>query len=317
MPRLIRPGWWGVLIACLWMNAACSDDTSAPPGQDQGVDLSVKMDGPQVKPDGKVTKPDGKVTKPDGKVTKPDGGKSQTPLPANAKVVFLHHSTGSVIWDDGDGSKHLTSYNKSKGKSYTVTDVEYPSNQYGWENYPYDYWNIWIQHAGPSAYKGQSTVEMLAKKYNVVVWKHCFPVSEVLADTGKPSISSDDKRLENYKLQYAALKKKMHSFPKIRFLVWTGAALTQSETTKAQATRAKQFFDWVINSWDTPGDNIYVWDFWQLETGGGLYLLNANAEDPSDSHPSESFALKVAPWFVNRLVNVIEGRGDTTSLTGK
>ncbi len=305
-----RRGWLGVLIVSAWMVAACSDDTSEPPGTDQGTDVSPKTDG-------KPGKTDGKPGKTDGPTTKKDSGKPSGALPANSKVVFLHHSTGEVIWDDGNASKHLTAHNTAKKKSYSVTTVAYPSDKYGWENYPYDYWNIWVNHAGASAYKGQATLEMLAKTYNVIVWKHCYPVSEVEADTGKASVSSDDKRLENYKLQYAALKKKMRSFPKIRFLVWTGAAQTKDSISQAEATRAKNFFAWVKNTWDTKGDNIFVWDFWQLETGGGLYLLPANAESSSDSHPNTTFALKVAPWFVKRLTNVIEGRGDSTSLTGK
>ena len=73
----------------------------------------------------------------------------------------------------------------------------------------------------------------------------------------------------------------------------------------------------MIDTWDEPGDNIYVWDFRQLETEGGLYLLNEYAAAPGDSHPNSAFATRVAPYLGQRIVDVIEGRGDSGSLTGQ
>ena len=235
-------------------------------------------------------------------------------MPANTKIRFLHHSTGGVIWGGGV-SEFFDGYNASSSKSYEITEQEFPkSDPYGWKNYPYDYWNIWVSHGGDQEYMTEPTLEILTKSYGVIVFKHCFPVSGIEAD-GTPDVADETKTVANYKLQYEALKAKMHSFPGNRFLVWTGAALKQSETNQDQGQRAKAFFDWVKGTWDEKGDNIFVWDFWQLETEGGLYLTEANAS--SDSHPNSTFASKVAPLLGQRIVDVIEGRGDTGSLTGE
>ncbi len=240
---------------------------------------------------------------------------TSTSTASGTRIIFLHHSTGGVIWNGGV-SDWMTAYNSTSGTEYAITEQAFPKDSpYGWNNYPYDYWNIWVNHAGPSAYMEEPTLEMLTGQYDVVMWKHCFPVSGVLADTGAADITSSRKSLENYKLQYAALKEKMHAFPNTRFVVWTGAALRESETTPEEASRAQAFFDWVKNAWDEPGDNIFVWDFRQLETGGGLYLLPENAS--GDSHPNSTFAATVAPYLGQRLVDVIEGRGDEGSLTGQ
>ncbi len=142
-------------------------------------------------------------------------------------------------------------------------------------------------------------------------------MSGIEADTGSPDITSSTKSIENYQLQYEALKTKLHSFPANRFLVWTGAALTAASTTPEQAARARQFFEWVKNVWDEDGDNIFVWDFFELETAGGNVLLDTNAASPDDSHPNAAFATRTAPLFVNRLISVIRGTGDSTSLTGE
>jgi hypothetical protein len=87
-------------------------------------------------------------------------------------------------------------------------------------------------------------------------------------------------------------------------------------TTEEQARRAEAFFQWVVEAWEEPGDNIHLWDFRQLETEGGLYLRDEYAAGPTDSHPNGAFAARVAPLFAQRVVDVIEGRGDEGSLTG-
>jgi hypothetical protein len=239
--------------------------------------------------------------------------KDQAPFAATTRVIFLHHSTGEVIWNGGVAD-WFSAYNTSHGTRYVIEERAFPSGDvYPWENYPYDYWNIWVKHAGPSPYRGEPTLEMLSKNYQVVVFKHCFPVSGIEPD-GTPAYSVPDKTIANYKLQYTALKTKLRSFPDVRFVVWTGAALIEAETNPAQADRAKQFFDWVKSSWDEPGDNIYVWDFFALETDGGKYF--ASKYCAGDSHPNEQFAARVAPLFCQRLVDVIGGKGDITSITG-
>ena len=220
------------------------------------------------------------------------------------------------IWQGGV-PEWFAAHNAKNGTAYEIVEQAFPKQKpYGWRNYPYDYWNIWVEHAGPTSYMEESTLEMLTGDYELIIWKHCYPVCKVGEDQGQPDVSSEEKRLENYKLQYQALKAKMREFPQTRFLVWTGAALVEPGTDAAEAGRARAFFDWIKNEWDEPGDNIFVWDFHQLETGGGLYLKPEHTSDPANSHPSEEFSRQTAPHFCQRIVDVLEGRGDTGSLTG-
>jgi hypothetical protein len=247
-----------------------------------------------------------------------DGSKGASSLPSNAKVIYLHHSTGGVVWGGGV-SDLLSDYDTKGGKSYSIIELAYPDSPYPWQNYPYDYWHLWVQGGGQATAESVPTLETFASEYNVIVFKHCFPVSGIEADTGSPDITSQDKTIENYKLQYNAIKKRLHDFPNNRFIVWTGAAELGTPSNNANGARARQFFQWVKNDWDEKGDNIYVWDFYELETEGGDFLLPAYSADAvgGDSHPSAAFAATVAPLFVKRLTDVIDGRGDSGSLTGK
>jgi hypothetical protein len=156
----------------------------------------------------------------------------------------------------------FSDYNKMNRTDYTITEFSFPKQvPYGWNNYPYDYYNIWVKNAGDKSYQEEPTLEILTVEYNVIIFKHCFPVSRISEDTGTPNIQSDEKRIENYKLQYNALKRKMHEFPNNKFIVWTPAACTKNNMTETEAKRTKQFYEWIINEWDEKGDNIFVWDF--------------------------------------------------------
>lgn len=235
----------------------------------------------------------------------------------NYKIIFLHHSTGDVIWRGGVENL-MDSYNSSNNTNYYISKIDFPkSSPYGWNNYPYDYYNIWVKNAGDQPYLEEPTLEILSKDYNLIIWKHCFPGANIQDDDNFADINSNYKSIANYKLQYNALKEKMHEFPDTKFLVWTLAALTEDNTNEENAKRAKEFYEWVINDWDELNDNIFIWDFYSLETEGSLYLLPEYAKATNNSHPKGDFAEMVAPYFVNRIIQVIEGSGNNTNLTGK
>lgn len=237
------------------------------------------------------------------------------------KIIFLHHSTGRMISYAGYGtnrylrkifnpksyvSKWFTDYNQTNETDYIMEEQFFPKSEpYGWNNYPYDYYNIWVKNAGQQPYLNEPTLEILTQQYDMIIFKHCYPVSNIEEDIQQPDINSPEKRIENYKLQYQALKQKMNEFPNTKFILWTGAVQVQSNITQEQAIRAKAFFDWVKNDWDTAYDNIFLWDFYTLETEGSLYLKNENASGSHDSHPGKLFAKKVAPLFCQRIIDVI------------
>lgn len=242
---------------------------------------------------------------------------SQDALGKDVKILFLHHSTGNNVWKGGV-PKWFKEFNGKNGANYRITEQAFPKKRpYGWANYPYDYWNIWVKNAGDKPFMKEATLEMLTPQYEVIVFKHCFPVASVKEDDGKPDIASDKKTIANYKLQYEALKEKMRSFPETRFIVWTGALLAEDDTSPENAERAAEFFKWVRDQWDEPGDNIFIWDFATVEGEGGLYLKKEYQAGAGDSHPNKEFCRKAAPLFAQRIVDVIEGRGDTSDVTGK
>jgi len=261
---------------------------------------------------------------------------------SDMNIIFLHHSTGGIIWHGtkpsilkkavrrinsnlGDiiGAKaHLPflfdRYNKEHNKNYQIKELFYPKpSPYGWNNYPYDYFNIWVKNAGNQSYMEEPTLEMLTKEFQVIVFKHCFPVSNIQENQDSSDINSDLKTLDNYKIQYAAIRDKLHSFPDTKFILFTGPVQVKSQITEDEAKRTKEFVEWLKNEWDLAGDNIYLWDFYFLQTEGGLYFNNEYAVSPDDTHPNKKFASKVVQQLFNRIIDVIENDGSRTELTGE
>jgi hypothetical protein len=233
------------------------------------------------------------------------------------RIIFLHHSTGYNVWvgstnryiykltKKGDVAKYFSTYNRKNKTNFRITEQYFPKEApYGWNNYPFDYYNIWVRNAGPKPYLEEPTLEMLTKEYDVIIFKHCFPGSRIKEDTGTPNIDSDEKTLGNYKLQYNALKKKMHEFPNNKFIVWTPAVNTRLQMTEDEAKRTAEFRRWMIEEWDEKDDNIYLWDCYQYETEGGLFLPDKFATSPDDSHPNKEFAAKIAPIFSQFVIDV-------------
>lgn len=254
----------------------------------------------------------------------------------DVKVIYLHHSTGGVIWrgdatsvfskivrriskkaPSGELPALIREHNRKNRKNYLIEERVFPKDKpYGWKNYPYDYYNIWVKNAGVKPFKEEPTLEILSKEYEVIIFKHCFPSSNIREDGDSADINSDIKTLANYKLQYEALKNKLLGFPDTKFILFTGAVHVESQITEDQALRAKEFYQWVIGEWDQPGDNIHIWDLYALQTEGGLYFKDAYAESPTNSHPNSEFASRVVKLLSSRIIDVIENDGDGTQLNG-
>lgn len=242
----------------------------------------------------------------------------------DVKILFLHHSTGAVIWNGKSSNSKkadlpllLHEFNDLNKTNYQIKEQVFPkAKPYGWKNYPYDYYNIWVKNSGDKPFMEEPTLEILSKEYQVIIFKHCFPVSNIGQDQVPSEIDSEQKTLSNYKLQYNALKDKLNSFQDVKFILFTGAAQVESSITMEEAVRAKEFFDWVKNVWDQSDDNIFIWDLYDLETEGDLFFKKEYAVSIDDSHPNKDFAGKVVKLLLNRIIDVIENNGNKTSLTG-
>ncbi len=236
-------------------------------------------------------------------------------------AIFLHHSTGQGVWDGGV-STEFSKLNSSMGSSFSVSEFSYPNDPYPWDNYPYDYWNLWVNNKCDSGKPGKKCLSQFTAEYELIIFKHCYPGSEIVAESGTPSISSPTKTIGNYKLQYRALRGIMDSYPNNKFMVWTLAPLHRLATNTADAARAREFVNWVKNEWlredGKAHPNIYIFDFYGLVAESNAspangkvnclkyeYELNHNGDD---SHPNSTANKVVAPIFAKAIYDALSGK---------
>lgn len=244
-------------------------------------------------------------------------------------VIFLHHSTGGGVWGGGIGiPQWITNYNNAHSTSYAVTEFSYPDSPYDWANYPYDFWNLWVNTGQCDNTKpGIRCIDWLTSNYNVIIIKHCFPGAGIEADSGSPLVSSATKSIENYKLQYRALRAKMDSYPSNKFIVWTLAPLHRNATDIQSAARAREFVNWVKGTWLTEDGqahpNIYIFDFFgyaaesnPTPANGKVNCLKFDYEGDhsgNDSHPNAAANTTIMPLFGQFIVDVINNQASSVN----
>ncbi|HRQ29582.1 MAG TPA: T9SS type A sorting domain-containing protein [Saprospiraceae bacterium] len=248
------------------------------------------------------------------------------------KTIFLHHSTGGGVFYGANGlPQWFSDYNQSHDTEYEIEEFSYPNSPYPWDNYPYDFWNLWVnQGQCNNNQSGIRCLDWFAEHYDVIVFKHCFPGAGIVPDNGNPLVSSDRKSIENYKLQYRALRELMDNYPDNKFIVWTLAPLHRNATDPQSAARAREFVTWVKDVWlaedSTSHPNIFVFDFYGLAaesttvpSQGKVNCLKyeyENDHNGSDSHPNELANATIMPLFGQAIVNAITDNLSSSFDTG-
>lgn len=244
------------------------------------------------------------------------------------KALFLHHSTGGGLYSQGKVSDWVKTYNSANSSNFQITERSYPDTPWPWENYPYDYWKLWVNNDCDNSNPNIECLPSLASNYGLVIFKHCYPGASINPDTGSPDITSSIKSLENYKLQYRALRTLMDGMPDKKFMVWTLVPLHRLATTTEEAARAYEFVKWVKNNWLTEDGkshpNIFIFDFFSLAaemnenpTNGKQYCLKYEYEGShtsEDSHPNALANQTIGPFFSKAVVDVLTTNYYITSI---
>jgi uncharacterized protein YjdB len=251
------------------------------------------------------------------------------------KVIFLHHSIGNNLYNQGNVAGWFNHYDSAYGKSFHVEERSFPNTPWPWDNYPYDYWKLWADGSCDSADLDIECLNKLASKYDMVILKHCAPGSFIQPNTGHPDVTSKVQTIENYQLQYRALLALFDSYPGTKFMIWTLAPLYRETTNPGEAKRAYEFVQWVKNEWlredGKPHPNIYLFDFFSLvaeldanPVNGMQYTLKYEYEGShidADSHPNLLANQRVGPLFAQAIVDafnppVIKVSGITVTSVG-
>ena len=73
-------------------------------------------------------------------------------------------------------------YNEEHNKNYHIKEMAFPKDApYGWNNYPYDYYNIWVKNAGDKTFYGRTNSGDAYKRIPGYYFQTLFPCQQYSA----------------------------------------------------------------------------------------------------------------------------------------
>jgi hypothetical protein len=237
--------------------------------------------------------------------------------------IFLHHSTGGIIWDSSnpDVPQLMNMYNTENnytGNNAVTMNIDsehFPPLPEG--NF-YDTWHaVFVGQYDPTVV---AQMQQYIQNNSIVVIKACWGGSGI-APMGNPAdtLIIDDEAVNSggrtyYRTQWhwRSIIRVMQSYPDNFFVIWTGIPLTPGPSY--DGTIAHNFFLWAKDTLAAGNDpmfgnfpdNVYVFDAFHLLAtptqnywwGTAYWGMNPLYHDEGDNHPNEAGANVVAQPFV-------------------
>lgn len=222
-------------------------------------------------------------------------------------VIFLHHSTGRNLIEEGKVREAFTAagydfwdhgYNDRGLTRPDGTPSGYNYNIPGDNTDPDGLAHIFSQRLYPGPLNAFSGL----MQHKVIIFKSCFPVSNI----------TSDKQLRQYKAYYLQMRDVMDQQPDHIFVVVTPPPLNPAATNAEAATRAWAFAKWLKSDvFLERHPNVYTFDFFDLlankdPASPDYNRLREEYREGNDSHPNMRANEAIAPTFVEFVIGAIE-----------
>jgi hypothetical protein len=219
-----------------------------------------------------------------------------TPGAGFGRVIFLHHSVGAGLIEEGDVRSRLTDlgfefydhgYNDDglvlADGTWTGSDFDVPGDNTD----PDGFADIFAQplHDPPD-----NTFSHLMQ-YDVIAFKSCYPVSDI----------ESDEQLDEYKSYYLSIRDRMDDYPGKVFIVVTPPPQVPAYADVETAARARAFADYLGSDEYLSGHpNVFTFDFFDLLADPSANTLRVDYQaDEEDAHPNELANRTIGPLFAD------------------
>ena len=212
------------------------------------------------------------------------------------RVIFLHHSVGANLIEQGDVRQGLTDlgyefsdhgYNEDglaladgtpAGRDFDVPD----------DNTDPD--GLAVIFAQPLHDPPDNTFSNLMQ-YDVIAFKSCFPTSHIESDA----------QLAEHKSYYLSIRDRIDQYPDKVFIVITPPPEIPFDTDPEAAARARAFADWLTSDEYLSGHpNVFTFDLFDLLADPTTNTLRPGYQtDEHDAHPNEPANRATGPLFVS------------------
>ena len=228
-------------------------------------------------------------------------------------VIFLHHSTGRNLIEEGKIRQMLTEKGYSfwdhdynfigltrPNDSKTKTCYDIPDDTLGTRGSGNtDPEGLAILFKQPVNSAPDNAFSRLLQ-HEVVIFKSCFPNSAI----------KNEQMLEQYKKWFLEIRDVIDKHPDKIFIPFTLPPLHPLKTNPEEAKRARAWANWLKSTDFLDGHpNICVCDFFDYLADSSSNMLKKEFQrnpNKGDSHPNELANRKIAPIFVEYIDNYIK-----------
>jgi hypothetical protein len=231
-----------------------------------------------------------------GEVQEEEGAAPAAPTGDSGRVIFLHHSVGESLIEQGNVRQHLTDmgyefydhgYNEDglvlADGTWTGSNFDVPDDNTD----PDGFADIFAQ---PLHNPPDNTFSYLMQ-YDVIAFKSCYPTSDI----------QSDEQLDEYKSYYLSIRDRMDEYPGKVFIVVTPPPQVPANTDAETAARARAFADWLGSDEYLSGHpNVFTFDFFDLlaDPSDNTLRVDYQAEE-EDAHPNELANETIGPLFAD------------------
>jgi len=223
-------------------------------------------------------------------------------------IIFLHHSTGNNLIEQGGVRERFTQAGYSFwDHSFNYQGLRDPAGKFTGYNYSVPDDNTdpdgLARIFGQKAYGLPLDTLSGLLQHEVIIFKSCFaPANNI----------TSDQQLEQYKTWYLGIRNVMDQHPDKLFIVVTDPPLNPAETNVQEAARARAFATWLKSSEYLNGHrNVYTFDFYgylaENDPASPDYnMLRKAYREGSDSHPNQVANRALGPQLVDFVLSAIQ-----------
>lgn len=224
------------------------------------------------------------------------------------KIIFLHHSTGQGLIEQGNVRQRLTALGYEfydhgyNGDGLTLANGQAAGMDFDIPDDNTDPDGLNTLFAQPLHTPPDNAFSRLLQ-YDVIAFKSCFPTSDIQSDA----------QLAEYKTYYRNIRTVIDRYPQKIFIAVTPPPNVPNATSREAAARARAWVNWLKSPEFLSGHpNLFTFDFFNLlaesNTGARDYnmLRAAYRADPNDSHPNERANREIGPQFADFVAQAIK-----------
>jgi hypothetical protein len=215
---------------------------------------------------------------------------------AGESIIFLHHSCGENLINEGGVREGLTAHGYEfydhgyNGEMRLADGSDGAGSEYDFE-VPGDNTDpdgLAAIFAQPLHDPPDNAFSHLMQ-HDVIIFKSCFPNSNI----------GDDAQLAEFQSYYLSIRDRTDQHPEKLFIFVTQPPQVPGASDSAEAERARALADWLGSDEFLSGHpNITTFDFFGHLAGNDNFLRPEYRYDDYDAHPNERANQTIGPIFV-------------------